>query len=301
MNKHSDREGIKEELRIIAGNMKRKVAGVIAGWLEGVTFTDFEAAAETHLSPEHVEEKITAIQRYLPGYLTPEKKILEVGCGFGAFTVFCRAMYGYLTCGIEPDTLARNLAHELAELAGVDCPIENSTGENLPFANQSFDFVYSSNVLEHVQDPARVLAESVRVLKPGGYLFFTYPNYCSFWEGHYGVPWIPCLSKPLAKAYVRLFGRNPRYIDSLHFLNVGVTNRMVKPFLDQVEVVTFGADLWQERMRTLKFGAWGQTSKLKKALTLIHKLPFLLEFGILFGKTMSWYYPIVLVLRKKNT
>jgi len=290
---------VKDQLAVVAEKMKGKVARVIAGWLEGVTYTDFEAAAETHLSPEHVEEKITVIQRYLPGFLTPEKKILEVGSGFGAFTVFSRAIYGYRTYGVEPDPLARDLARELAELTGVDVSIENCAGENLSFADQSFDFVYSSNVLEHVQDPARVLAESIRVLKPEGYLFFTYPNFCSVWEGHYGILWIPCLSKPLAKAYVRLFGRNPGYIDSLQFLNVGFTRRIVKPLLDQVEVMTFGADLWQERMRTLKFGIWGQTSKLKTALTLMHKLPFLLELGISIGKLMHWYYPIVLVLRKK--
>jgi SAM-dependent methyltransferase len=291
---------VRNQLKIAADKMTKKVAGVIAIWLDGVTSTDFDAAAETHLSPEHVEEKITVIQRYLPGFLTPEKKILEIGCGFGAFTVFSHAMYGYHTSGIEPDPSARNLAHELAELAGVKCTIKDCSGESLSFPNQSFDFVYSSNVLEHVNDPARVLAEGIRVLKPGGYLFFTYPNYCSVWEGHYGILWIPCLAKPFAKVYVRLFGRNPKYIDSLHFLNVGFTRQIVKPLLDQVEVVTFGADIWQERMRTLKFGAWGQTSKLKKALGLIHKLPFLLEFGVSIGKLMDWYYPIVLVLRKKS-
>lgn len=297
MNNHSDK---KEELNVIASKMRSKVAEVIAGWLEGVAYTDFEAAAETHLSPEHVEEKITVIQRYLPGFLSPEKKILEVGCGFGAFTIFCRALYDYQTYAVEPDPRARNCARELAELAGVECPIEDSSGESLPFPDESFDFVYSSNVLEHVQDPSRVLAESIRVLKPGGYLFYTYPNYCSFWEGHYGIPWIPCLSKPLAKAYVRLFGRSPAYLDSLQFLNIGVTRQMLHPLLGQVDVVTFGADLWQERMQRLQFGAWGQTSHLKKALTLIHKLPFLLAIGISLGTSMHWYYPIVLVLRKRS-
>lgn len=289
-----------DRLATAADKMKGKVAGVLAIWLDQVTRIDFEEVAKTHLSPEHVREALQAVERYLPGYLTPDKKILEVGSGFGAFTVFSRALHGLDVTGAEPDPLVRDYARELAETAGVDCLIEDCAGENLSFPDQSFDLVYSSNVLEHVQDPAKVLAESVRVLKPGGYLFFTYPNYCSFWEGHYGIMWIPCMSKPLAKIYVRLFGRDPKYIDGLQLVNVRFTRRIVKPLLDQMDIISFGDDLWEERMRTLKFGEWGQTSKLKKVLALVHNFPFIINLGIYLGKLMNLYYPIILVLRKKD-
>jgi ubiquinone/menaquinone biosynthesis C-methylase UbiE len=200
---------------------------------------------------------------------------------------------------VEPDPVVRNIALKLAEKSGVKCDIADCPGEALSFPDESFDLVYSSNVLEHVQDPARVLAESVRVLKPGGYLFFTYPNYCSFWEGHYGMFWIPCMNKPMAKLYVRLFGRYAGYIDSLQLMNVRYTRRILEPLLNQVEVMGLGDDLWQERMRSLKFGTWGQSSKLKSVLTTLQKIPFLIDLGIYFGNRMNWYYPIILVLRKK--
>lgn len=45
----------------------------------------------------------------------------------------------------------------------------------LPFGDQSFDTVFSSQVLEHVPDPAQMIAEIGRVLKPGGYLILTAP------------------------------------------------------------------------------------------------------------------------------
>jgi SAM-dependent methyltransferase len=279
--------------------MKGKVAGVLAQWLDGVTETDFEQVAETHLSPGHVEEAIRGIGRYLPGYLTSDRKILEVGSGFGAFAVFGRGIHGLDITGAEPDPVVRAYAQEFAERAGVECTVADCAGEDLSFPDRSFDLVFSSNVLEHVKDPARVLAEAIRVLKPGGYLFFTYPNYCSFWEGHYGMFWIPCMPKSLAKLYVSLFGRNTGYIDSLQFVNVGFTRRIIRPLLGQARLVSLGDDLWQERMRTLKFGEWGQTSRLKRVLASIHKIPFLLEAGIFLGKLMHWYYPIVLVMRKE--
>lgn len=290
-----------EKLSAAAEQVRNEVADVLAHWLKGVVQTNFLEVADTHLSLKHIEEKLQVIDGYLPGFLKPGIKILEVGSGFGAFTVFSRALHGYDTTGVEPDPVVRNIALKLAEKSGVDCRIADCPGEALSFPDETFDLVYSSNVLEHVQDPARVLSESVRVLKPGGYLFFTYPNYCSFWEGHYGMFWIPCMNKPMAKMYVRLFGRYAGYIDGLQLMNVKFTRRILKPLLDQVDVIGLGDDLWVKRMRTLKFGAWGQSSKLKSALSLIQKIPFLIDLGIFIGKRMNWYYPIIVVLRKKQS
>lgn len=290
---------MKDPLAGAAEQIKGRVALVLGDWLEGVVKTDLEEVAETHLSLKHVEEKLQVLERYLPGFLSPGKKILEVGCGFGAFTVFSRALHGYDTTGVEPDPVVREMAQELAKKSGVKTSIADCPGEALSFPDQTFDLVYSSNVLEHVQDPARVLAESVRVLKPGGYLFFTYPNYCSFWEGHYGIFWIPCMNKPVAKMYVRLFGRRAGYIDSLQLMNVRYTRQILNPLRNQVEVVSFGDDLWQERMQSLKFGEWGLASKLKKVLSMLRKIPFIFDLGIFLGKRLNWYYPIILVLRKK--
>ncbi|MEW6754686.1 MAG: class I SAM-dependent methyltransferase [Candidatus Latescibacterota bacterium] len=46
----------------------------------------------------------------------------------------------------------------------------------LPFADSSFDTVYASQVLEHVPEPAELLAEAGRVLRPGGHLILTAPH-----------------------------------------------------------------------------------------------------------------------------
>ena len=46
-------------------------------------------------------------------------------------------------------------------------------GEQLPFADKSFDVVLCDNVVDHAKCPARILSEIARVLAPGGLLYFT--------------------------------------------------------------------------------------------------------------------------------
>ena len=47
--------------------------------------------------------------------------------------------------------------------------------QKMPYANNSFDFVFHSDTLEHVPDPLSALSECLRVLKPGGFCCFTIP------------------------------------------------------------------------------------------------------------------------------
>src|SRR3989344_4267979 len=46
----------------------------------------------------------------------------------------------------------------------------------LPFADNSFDLIWASEVIEHLDDPAKTVAEFRRVLKPGGEMIITTPN-----------------------------------------------------------------------------------------------------------------------------
>src|SRR5262249_31682067 len=81
--------------------------------------------------------------------------------------------------------------------------------------------------LEHVGDPESVVRESARVIRRGGLLAFNMPNYRWIYEGHYNTPWIPAMSKPLARRYVALLGRDPSYVDTLHFLSPRIIKRIL--------------------------------------------------------------------------
>ena len=48
-----------------------------------------------------------------------------------------------------------------------------AVGEQLPFRDQSFDVVLCDNVVDHAESPQRIATELVRILKPGGLLYFT--------------------------------------------------------------------------------------------------------------------------------
>lgn len=51
-----------------------------------------------------------------------------------------------------------------------------ASGDNLPFEDESFDFVISSHVLEHFFDPIKALKEWYRVIKPNGYIYMIIPH-----------------------------------------------------------------------------------------------------------------------------
>src|SRR5260370_41435035 len=94
-------------------------------------------------------------------------RVLEIGCGLGTdATQFAKAGADFL--GVDLTEAAIELARrrfELSDLKGDFCVAD---AENLDFAAESFDLVYSHGVLHHTPDPERAVREIHRVLKPGG-------------------------------------------------------------------------------------------------------------------------------------
>ncbi len=203
------------------------------------------------------------------------KKVLEVGCGFGLFVFVTRRDYGCDTVGIEPaergfDTsyaLARQIAAEYGMPAEV---VINGKGEEIPFPDGTFDMVFSSTVLEHTEDPRAVLRESLRVLKPGGFLQFVFPNYGSFFEGHYAIPWIPYLNNRMGQLWVRLWGRDPAFMGTLQLLNYRQVKAWMKDF-PEAHVLTYGADVFEGRMLTSDIKEWAGLGKVKGWLRMAHR------------------------------
>jgi SAM-dependent methyltransferase len=95
-------------------------------------------------------------------------------------------------------------------------------GMRLPIFDASFDVAYSSNVLEHVPDPERMLLEMVRVVCPGGIVFVTFTNWLSPWGGHETAPWHYFGGDWAARRYQRRYGQEPknRYGVSLYRLPI---------------------------------------------------------------------------------
>ena len=99
--------------------------------------------------------------------------ILDVGCGGGLLAEeFARL--GCAVTGVDPSSKSLEAARGHAKEAGLAITYRGGVAESLPFPDASLDAVYCCDVLEHVRDLDRVVAEAARVLKPGGvYLFDT--------------------------------------------------------------------------------------------------------------------------------
>lgn len=106
-----------------------------------------------------------------------DRRILDIGCGVGAFVrrlrEFSSRVYGV---DVDAEWVARG-GQEVPNLA-------LAVGENLPFADGSFDVVLLHEVLEHVTDDRRTLREAGRVLAPGGRVVVFCPNRLYPFETH---------------------------------------------------------------------------------------------------------------------
>jgi SAM-dependent methyltransferase len=95
------------------------------------------------------------------------RQVLEIGCGPG-LDLARFAKGGALVTGVDISPVALDLARGCCRAAGVPATLIEADGACLPFADASFDLVYCHGVLSFVRDPARVVTEAHRVLRPGG-------------------------------------------------------------------------------------------------------------------------------------
>ncbi len=133
-----------------------------------------------------------------------ETRLLDIGCSTGILTRHYAEYFGTVV-GIDIDDgavawaglnrAANNVAYRVAD------------SMDLPFENGEFDLVTCTHIYEHVPDAQRMLDEIHRVLRPGGFCFFAAENRLRIWDGHYNLPLVTVLPKPLADLYVRAAGR----------------------------------------------------------------------------------------------
>ena len=135
-----------------------------------------EALHYDHQIIQGLPEKVAAAycgvgNPFTLGPVHPGEAILDIGCGAGVDSIIAAKLAGPsgAVTGIDlvPEMLSR--ARENARLAGVDdVTFQESSAEQLPFPDNSFDAVISNGVLNLVVDKGKALREIYRVLKPDG-------------------------------------------------------------------------------------------------------------------------------------
>ena len=92
------------------------------------------------------------------------ERVLEIGCGTGC-DLLQFAMHGAQAVGVDITSEHLRLA---IQRVGQMAEVQQAEAVDLPFPDQSFDYVYSHGVLHHIEEPRRVVEEIFRVLRPGG-------------------------------------------------------------------------------------------------------------------------------------
>lgn len=110
--------------------------------------------------------------KMLTEMITPEKKVLELGCGTGDFTKEIVKTNAQIT-SIDISSHLLLIARKEVQAANVLFLEENAY--QMSFGDNSFDFVVGSSVLHHL-DIQKAISEIYRVLSPGGMIAFTEPN-----------------------------------------------------------------------------------------------------------------------------
>ena len=95
--------------------------------------------------------------------------VLDVGCGAG-FLSNELARQGFLVTGLDASENSLRIAKQYDTTHTVR--YEPGDAYHLPFANESYEVACAMDFLEHVEEPAKVIKEIARVLKPRGLFFF---------------------------------------------------------------------------------------------------------------------------------
>ena len=175
------------------------------------------------------------IQQYFP----TAKRILDLASGFGT-ALWHGQLRGYDMVGLEPAIEKQILARQL--LLAHQCPpgwgrhLASGLGENLPFKANSFDVVTSYQTLEHVQNPKAVLRAMIGVTREGGGIHLRCPDYSGTFEGHYLLPWLPLLPRPIANLWLLINQRPKSGLESITY----VTAPRILKWLSEIQTETPG-------------------------------------------------------------
>lgn len=146
------------------------------------------------------QDSVLQIGQYID---LPGKVVLDVGGGPGYFAdAFEAAGADYLS--LDSDV------GEMSGLGGVRAGSVVGSGMQLPFADESVEVCYSSNVLEHVPRPWQMADEMVRVTKPDGIVFISFTVWYGPWGGHETAPWHFLGGYRARARYARKHGRQPK-------------------------------------------------------------------------------------------
>lgn len=150
----------------------------------GSNYSDFAPRTKEYFEgiEQHRYRTHPWIKESIDSFNITNKKVLEIGFGMGTDHLNL-ARRGAIMHGIDLTPTNREISTERFKIYGMKSDLITGDAENLPYMDNSFDFVYSFGVIHHSPDTQRIISEIYRVLKPGGKCWITvyHKNSVYFW------------------------------------------------------------------------------------------------------------------------
>ena len=132
---------------------------------------------DTVKGPDHPDaatwrnERDERIMTFLRPYLPQNGIVAEIGCGSGRLLSRIGRERPVKLVAMDYAPAALELVQTTAKIFNVEVDTMLADANDTGLPDQSFDFILSGGLLEHFDDPKRILAEMVRLLKPGGAIY----------------------------------------------------------------------------------------------------------------------------------
>lgn len=164
--------------------LRRRIADAYLNGRYGTSYPDAFPGGQyvARLFPSKCRYLDVSYARHLGSASGDNTRLLDVGCGNGTFLQFATHL-GWKAEGIDSDAAA------VAAARAAGCRVTHGNLEDLPFGNASYQHLTLSHVVEHVQDPRRLLGQCLELLVPGGRLWLQTPNLRSLGHEVFGPSW----------------------------------------------------------------------------------------------------------------
>ena len=134
---------------------------------DGQTFHD-------HVIQRRMQRCLEAVDRLGPVDEAPGKA-LDVGCGAGQMAL-AMAERGYDPYAVDISEGMVEATNATFEAAGRTANVQIADMRDLPFEDNTFDWVTGLGAIEYLQDPGEAVREFARIVRPGGHVIVTAPN-----------------------------------------------------------------------------------------------------------------------------
>lgn len=240
--------------------------------------TGFYTSSERVRDPRSRQEKAKKITWALTRYveIPPSAVCLDVGCSSGMITSALSHLFR-TTVGLEYDEVALRTVDQ-----AIRARVQFVRGDamRLPFTAGAVDIVICAQVYEHVPDASQLFDEIYRVLKPGGIVFFSGPNWLFPIEPHYFLPFLHWLPRPLADICLQISGKGKQYYEQLRHL-WDLRRLMARFTIRDISVEVL------QQIYLPRYGRWGKLMQRLPRRVWKVLLPFFPNFNWILCKPLS--------------